>query len=62
MRGDSHPINPRLGQEERFAQLGQPNGKAIVTVTEVVAGDIGVVTKLDPHADRRHAVRRRTRR
>ena len=46
MRGDSHPINPRLGQEERFAQLGQPNGKAIVTVTEVVAGDIGVVTKL----------------
>jgi elongation factor G len=46
MRGDSHPINPRLGQDERFAQLGQPNGKAIVTVTEVVAGDIGVVTKL----------------
>src|SRR5579862_9598658 len=46
MRGDSHPVTPRLGQEERFAQLGQPNGKAIVTVTEVVAGDIGVVTKL----------------
>ncbi|MFZ0127878.1 MAG: elongation factor G [Candidatus Dormiibacterota bacterium] len=46
MRGDSHPINPRLGQDERFAQLGQPNGKAIVTATEVVAGDIGVVTKL----------------
>ena len=46
MRGDSHPITPRLGQDERFAQLGQPNGKSIVTVTEVVAGDIGVVTKL----------------
>src|SRR6202163_2212298 len=46
MRGDSHPITARLGQEERFAQLGQPNGKAIVTATEVVAGDIGVVTKL----------------
>jgi elongation factor G len=46
MRGDSHPINPRLGQDERFAQLGQPNGKSIVTTTEVVAGDIGVVTKL----------------
>ena len=46
MRGDSHPITPRLGQDERFAQLGQPNGKAIVTTTEVVAGDIGVVTKL----------------
>jgi elongation factor G len=46
MRGDSHPITARLGQEERYAQLGQPNGKAIVTATEVVAGDIGVVTKL----------------
>ena len=46
MRGDSHPVNPRVGQDERFAQLGQPNGKAIVTATEVVAGDIGVVTKL----------------
>ncbi len=46
MRGDSHPITVRLGQEERFAQLGQPNGKTIVTVPEVVAGDIGVVTKL----------------
>jgi elongation factor G len=46
MRGDSHLITARLGQEERFAQLGQPNGKAIVTATEVIAGDIGVVTKL----------------
>ncbi len=46
MRGDSHPVTVRLGQEERFAQLGQPNGKAIGTVAEVVAGDIGVVTKL----------------
>ncbi len=46
MRGDSHPVTVRLGQEERFAQLGQPNGKAIGTVPEVVAGDIGVVTKL----------------
>jgi elongation factor G len=46
MRGDSHPVTARLAQEERFAQLGQPNGKAILTATEVVAGDIGVVTKL----------------
>jgi elongation factor G len=46
IRGDSHPFTVRLGQEERFAQLGQPNGKAIVTAPEVVAGDIGVVTKL----------------
>src|ERR1700691_160435 len=46
MRGDTHPVTARLGQEERFAQLGQPNGKTIVTATEVIAGDIGVVTKL----------------
>ncbi|MBV9101114.1 MAG: elongation factor G [Candidatus Dormibacteraeota bacterium] len=46
MTGDSHPVTVRLGQEERFAQLGQPMGKSIVTVPEVSAGDIGVVTKL----------------
>ena len=46
MRGDSHPVNVRLGQEERFAQLGQPVGKTIVTTVEVGAGDVGVVTKL----------------
>jgi elongation factor G len=44
--GDSHPVTVKLGQEERFAQLGQPMGKTIVTVSEVGAGDIGVVTKL----------------
>jgi len=44
--GDSHPVTVRLGQEERFAQLGQPMGKTIVTVPHVIAGDIGVVTKL----------------
>ena len=44
--GDSHPVTVRLGQEERFAQLGQPMGKTIVTVPQVTAGDIGVVTKL----------------
>ncbi len=46
LRGDSHPINPRLNQEERFAQLGQPTGKTIATAVEVGAGDIGVMTKL----------------
>jgi len=44
--GDSHPVTVRLGQEERFAQLGQPMGKTIATVPEVIAGDIGVITKL----------------
>src|ERR1700692_3272963 len=52
MRGDSHPFTVRLGQEERFAQLGQPNGKAIVTVPEVVAGDIGVVAKTKGDEDK----------
>ncbi|HEX6537834.1 MAG TPA: elongation factor G [Candidatus Dormibacteraeota bacterium] len=44
--GDSHPVTVRLGHEERFAQLGQPMGKTIVTAAQVSAGDIGVVTKL----------------
>jgi elongation factor G len=46
LRGDSHPVTPRLHQEERFAQLGQPMGKTIATAVEVAAGDLGVVTKL----------------
>ncbi len=46
MRADTHPYATRLGVEERFAQLGQPMGKTVESVTEVVAGDIGVVTKL----------------
>ena len=46
LTGDSHPVTVRLGQEERFAQLGQPMGKTIATVPQVIAGDIGVLTKL----------------
>ena len=46
LTGDTHPITVRLGQEERFAQLGQPMGKTITTVPQITAGDIGVVTKL----------------
>ncbi|MFN2582332.1 MAG: elongation factor G, partial [Candidatus Dormibacteria bacterium] len=44
--GDTHPVTVRVGQEERFAQLGQPMGKSIATVPQVAAGDIGVLTKL----------------
>jgi elongation factor G len=46
MRPDTHPFNADKGQEERLAQFGQPMGNKIVPATEVVAGDIGAVTKL----------------
>jgi elongation factor G len=46
MRPDTHPLNANRGQEERLAQLGQPMGKQIVPAGEIVAGDIGVATKL----------------
>ncbi|TMC51012.1 MAG: elongation factor G [Chloroflexi bacterium] len=46
LRADMHPLNVRSGQEERLAQLGQPIGKQIVTAPTIVAGDIGVATKL----------------
>ena len=46
LRADMHPLNARSRQEERLAQLGQPMGKQIVGAPAVVAGDIGVATKL----------------
>jgi elongation factor G len=46
VRPDTHPFNANRGQEERLAQLGQPMGKQIVQAGEIVAGDIGVATKL----------------
>jgi len=46
VRPDTHPFNASKGQEERLAQLGQPLGKQIVQAGEIVAGDIGVATKL----------------
>ena len=49
MRPDTHPYDVQQDVEERFAQLARPMGKALVTATEVGAGDVGVVVKL-PHA------------
>lgn len=46
MRPDTHPFNPVRGQEERLATFGQPMASKIVPATEIVAGDIGAVTKL----------------
>jgi elongation factor G len=46
MRPDTHPWNSNRGAEERLAQLGQPLGKQIIPAGEIVAGDIGVATKL----------------
>jgi len=46
MRPDTHPLNANRSQEERLAQLGQPMGNKIVPAGEIVAGDIGVATKL----------------
>src|ERR1700686_5154882 len=46
--GDSHPFTVRLGQDQRFAQLGQPMGKAIVTLSEVGREDIAFSVDRDP--------------
>jgi len=46
IRPDTHPLNVQKGQEERLATFGQPMGNKLVPATEVVAGDIGAVTKL----------------
>jgi elongation factor G len=62
MRPDTLPLNANRGKEERLAQLGQPMGKQIVQAGEIVAGDIGVATKLavtmtgDTLCDKNHAV------
>jgi elongation factor G len=46
LRADVHPWNARHQAEERFAQLGRPMGKEVVKATEIGAGDIAVLTKL----------------
>ncbi|MGA9114298.1 MAG: elongation factor G [Candidatus Dormiibacterota bacterium] len=46
LRGETHPYNATRKSEERFAQLGRPMGKQVVTVGEVGAGDVAVLTKL----------------
>jgi len=50
LRADTHPFNANRKVEERFAQLGRPMGKQVVTAGDVGAGDIAVVTKLQAAA------------
>jgi elongation factor G len=50
LRGETHPYNATRKSEERFAQLGRPMGKQVVTAGEVVAGEVAVVTKLQATA------------
>jgi elongation factor G len=46
MDSDSRVLNAETGEEERLGQLGSPRGGEQIPVSRVVAGDIGVVTKL----------------
>ncbi len=46
IKNDAHLIVAGKGSDERLAHIGAPQGKAIEPVTELHAGDIGVVAKL----------------
>ena len=46
LRGDSHLQNSREGDDERLSGLSHAVGKELRTAADMVAGDIGVVTKL----------------
>lgn len=46
LKNDAHLLNGVTHTEERLAAIGVPNGKAIVPIPELHAGDIGVVPKL----------------
>lgn len=46
LRPDTHPVNASTGQEERLAQLSRPMGAKPEPATEIPAGDIAAVTKL----------------
>ena len=46
LESDSRVLNANTGDEERIGQLYIPRGKEHIPVARVIAGDIGVVTKL----------------
>ncbi len=46
LKNDQHLIDVRTGGDERLAHIGVPQGKTILPVNELKAGDIGVVAKL----------------
>lgn len=44
---DDRLVNTRTGREDRIATLFQVRGKELQAIDELVAGDIGVITKLE---------------
>ena len=46
LESDSRVLNADAGEEERLGQLSIPQGKQQFPIARVIAGDIGVVTKL----------------
>ncbi len=46
VKNDDHLFNMRNGSDERLAHVSVPNGKQLIGVTELHAGDIGAVAKL----------------
>lgn len=47
IKKDDRLVNPRTGTEDRIANLFTVRGKELTGTDELVAGDIGVVTKLE---------------
>ena len=54
--GDAHLDNAQTGYDERLANLSRATGKTLSAVSELSAGDIGVVTKLQ-HTSTFHTLR-----
>jgi elongation factor G len=46
LKNDAHLINSRSSADERLSHIGSIQGKTLVPVTELHAGDIGAVAKL----------------
>ena len=47
LRKDERLTNNRTGEEDRISNLFQVRGKDLTAIDELVAGDIGVITKLE---------------
>ncbi len=47
IKKDDHLVDPRTGSDDRIANLFHVRGKELLPTDELVAGDIGVVTKLE---------------
>ncbi len=46
INSDAHLDNAQTGEDERLANISRAAGKTLTSVSELAAGDIGVVTKL----------------